>query len=147
MFKILSATKNDMKACEWLGKFKEFREASGDYINANFLSYYINKDFFLIIKKGRELAGYLVAEKLKAGGAVIWYLAVKPKYRGQGLGHELMIEFEKRCRKNKIERILLHALKNKNTIKFYQSLNFSGGEQEQEYIKLLNVKRFKDIKL
>ena len=147
MFKILSATKADMKACEWLGKFKEFREASGDYVNAEFLSHYISNNFFLIAKNNQELVGYLVAEKLKAGGAVIWYLAVKPKYRGQGFGHELMLEFEKRCRKNKIEWILLHALKNKVTIKFYQSLGFSGGEQEQEYIKLLNVKKFSELKL
>jgi len=146
-FKIASAKKEDMKACEWLGKFKEFREASGDYVNANFLSYYLSKDFFLVIKRGRELVGYLVAEKLKAGGAVIWYLAVKPKYREQGLGHELMIEFEKRCRQNKVEWILLHALKNKVTLKFYRSLGFSGGEQEQEFIKLMNVKKIKDIKL
>jgi len=147
MFKIVSATKADLKACEWLGKFKEFKEASGDYINARFLAHYLSRDFFLVIKKGREVVGYLVAEKLRARGTVIWYLAVKEKYRDHGLGHQLLTDFEKRCRKHKIEWINLYALKNKHTLEFYKSLGYSGGEEEKEFIKLLNVKRFKDLKI
>lgn len=147
MFKITSATKNDLKACEWLGKFKEFKEASGDYINASFLKHYLSKDFFLVVKKGREVAGYLAAEKLRARGAIIWYLVVKAKYRDHGLGHELMTEFEKRCRKHKIEWIDLYALKTKHTLDFYKSLGYSGGEEEKEFIKLLNVKSFRDLKI
>lgn len=146
MFKITSATKADLKACEWLGKFKEFKEASGDYINARFLAHYLSRDFFLVIKKGREVVGYLVAEKLRARGAVIWYLAVKSKYRDQGLGHKLMAEFEKRCRRNKIEWIDLYAIEDKHTLKFYKSLGYSAGGKEEEFIKLLNVRRFRDLK-
>ncbi|MFA4942583.1 MAG: GNAT family N-acetyltransferase [Patescibacteria group bacterium] len=146
-FRIVSATKNDLKACEWLGKFKEFKEASGDYVNAKFLSHYLSRDFFLVIKKGQEVVGYLVAEKLRAGGTVIWYLAVKPKYRDHGLGHQLLEEFEARCRKHKIEWINLYSLENKKTLNFYKSLGYSAGEREEEFIKLLNVKKFKDLKI
>jgi ribosomal protein S18 acetylase RimI-like enzyme len=147
MFKITSATKTDLKACEWLGKFKEFKEASGDYINARFMAHYLCKDFFLVIKKGREVVGYLLAEKLRAHGTVIWYLAVKAKYRDHGLGHQLLTEFENRCRKHKIEWIDLYALRNKKTMHFYKSLGYSAGETEKEFIKLLNVKRFRDLKI
>jgi len=147
MFKIVSAAKADLKACEWLGKFKEFKEASGDYINARFMANYLSKDFFLVVKKGREVVGYLLAEKLRARGAVIWYLAIKAKYRDHGLGHQLLIEFEKRCRQHKIEWIDLYALRNKKTMDFYKSLGYSGGEDEKEFIKLLNVKRFRDLKI
>ncbi len=145
-FKIVPATTADLKACEWLGKFKEFKEASGDYINAQFLAHYLSRDFFLIAKKGREVVAYLVAEKLKARGAIIWYLAVKPKYRGQGLGHQLLTEFESRCRRHKIEWIDLYALDHKKTLNFYKSLGYSEGEREKEFIKLLNVKKFRDLK-
>jgi hypothetical protein len=58
-----------------------------------------------------------------------------------------MEEFEKRCRKHKIEWINLYALKNKHTLDFYQNLGYSGGEEEKEFIKLLNVKRFRDLKI
>jgi len=54
-FKIFSATKDDLKACERLGKLKEFREASGDYIDAKFLAHYLSRDFFLVIKKIKNL--------------------------------------------------------------------------------------------
>jgi N-acetylglutamate synthase-like GNAT family acetyltransferase len=147
MFKIISATKNDLHDCEWLGKFKEFREASGDYVNAGFLSHYLDKDFFLVVKKDHELVGYLVAEKLKAKGAIVWYLAVKEKYRNHGIGHQLLEEFEKRCRKHKPEWINLYALESPNTLKFYKSSGFSAGEKEEEFTKLLNVKRFRDLKM
>jgi len=146
-FDIVSATKADLKACEWLGKFKEFKEASGDYINASFLAHYLSKDFFLVVKKGKEVVGYLVAEKLRARGAIIWYLAIKAKYRDHGLGHQLLNEFEKRCHKHKLEWINLYALKNKHTLDFYKNSGYSAGENEEEFTKLLNVKRFRDLKI
>lgn len=146
-YRIVSATKKDLKTCEQLGKFKEFREASGDYIDAKFFAHYLSRDFFLVVKKEEEVIGYLVAEKLRARGAVIWYLMVTPKYRNLGLGHKLLEEFEVRCRKNKIEWINLYALDNKKTKNFYKDLGYSSGEREKEFIKLLNVKRFKDLRI
>jgi len=91
--------------------------------------------------------GYLVAEKLRARGTVIWYLAIKSKYRGQGLGHKLLGEFENRCRKNGVEWINMYVLENKKTLNFYKSMGYGFGEKEREIIKLLNVKRFKDLKI
>jgi ribosomal protein S18 acetylase RimI-like enzyme len=94
-----------------------------------------------------KVVGYLIAEKVKAGGAIIWYLAIEKKHRNQGLGRKLLSEFENRCRKNRIEWINLYALENKKTLGFYKSMGYSFGEKEREIIKLLNVKRFKDLKI
>lgn len=146
-FRFISATKNDLNACERLGRFKEFKEASGDYIDAKFLSHYLSRNFFLVAKKDKEVVGYLVAEKLRAAGAIIWYLAIKPEYRDHGLGHRLLGEFENRCRKNGIEWIDLYSLENKKTLNFYKSMGYDSGEKEVEQIKLLNVKKFKDLKI
>ena len=146
MLEITPAKKEDLKQCEALGRFKEFREASGDFINARFLGNYLSKDFFLVAKVEKRVIGYLVAEKLLAKGTVIWYFAVKKEYRDQGIGDKLIKQLEQNCKKHKIAWIYLNAIQNKKTFHFYRREGYDEGIKEREFIKLLGVKRFKDIK-
>jgi ribosomal protein S18 acetylase RimI-like enzyme len=146
MFRITPATKMDLNECENLGRFKEFKEASGDYIDAKFLANYLSRDFFLVAKDGKKVIAYLVSEKLKAKGAVIWYFVVKKEFRNQGIGRAMLEKLEDNCRKRGIEWIYFYAVENKHTLKFYKSMGYKMGPKETECIKLLNVKKFKDLK-
>ncbi len=53
-------------------------------------------------------------------------LFVRPEYRRQGIGHDLVRAAMKFFEKNKVKQVeLLVAIKNEDTIKFWESIGFS----------------------
>ena len=50
MATIRPATKKDLKACEQLGKIKEFNSFNKKYFKPNYLKHYIDDNFFWLLK-------------------------------------------------------------------------------------------------
>lgn len=124
---IRSAKKKDLPEIVALGQIKELR-GNYDYFQADYIKHYLGKDFFLVLEKAGNVIGFLIAERVKANGALLWYLAVKKNERGQGGGKKLLNEFEKRCRKNKIEWIILYCpVKIRGAKLFYKKNGYAKG--------------------
>ena len=98
---IRPATKEDLPACEQIGQIKEFKNPYEEYANdAKFMENYLDENFFLVAEDDDEIIGYIIGEELKGKGVMIWYVTVKEKMRGKGVGKKLLLEFEKRDRKS-----------------------------------------------
>ena len=136
--KIRSAKKSDLIACEKIGRIKEFKVSTGDYFKVFYLKYYLSRNFFLVAEKNKKLIGFLVAEKIRAHGATIWYIAVDKKERNKGIGTKMINEFEKRIKKDGIEWAILYCpdynLKSKN---FYRKSGYNEQEKLVEFEKFL----------
>jgi len=62
------------KSLRMAGKIQGIQRGFGRLYQRPFYGELSEQGFFSGCQKGREVVGYLLAEKLRARGAVIWYL-------------------------------------------------------------------------
>lgn len=135
---IRPAKKSDLKYIAEIGKIPEFANGIDDYFQPEYFKCYLNKNFFLVLEKDKKVIGFLIAEPIKAKGAILWYLTVEKSERGKGGGQKLIKEFEKRCKNRKITWIILYCpIKNSKSISFYKKLDYAEGIQLVEFEKYL----------
>lgn len=135
---IRNAVKEDLLQCEKLGQIEEFKLASGGWLDAKFLENYISPDYFLVAENNNQIIGYLIGEPLKGNGVMLCFLVVKENMRKKGIGKKLLKEFEKRCRENGAEWILLYAPTfNEGTVMFYKKRGYNQGKSFFEFNKKL----------
>lgn len=136
--KIRSTKINDLREVIKIGQIDEFRGNIDDYFQVDYIKHYLHKDFFLVLEKAEKIIGFLIAEPIKANGALLWYIAIKKNERGKGGGEKLLKEFEKRCTVNKIEWIILYCpAKRRETKLFYKKQGYTKHCQLLEYEKYL----------
>jgi len=136
MANIRPATIKDMRACEELFRLPELKTASGEYLSTEFIVNYISDDYFLVAEDNGLVVGAIYGEELKAGGVMIWLFAIKPELRGQGIGSELIEQFEANSRKNKRHWLYLDAsTKDEGTLNFYLKHGFKKGTLSYECAK------------
>jgi len=136
--KIRPAKTKDLEEIVKVGQIKEFRGIIDSYFHADFIKNYLHKDFFLVLEKEKKIIGFLIAEPVKANGALLWYIAIIKEERGRGGGKKLLKEFEKRCKKNKVEWIILYCpTKSQATKLFYKKQGYTKHIQLLEYEKYL----------
>ena len=88
---------------------------------------------FLVAKEEEKILGYGICQKEGKEG-VIFSLAVKPKYQGRGIGSKILERLIETLKKEKIEKISLHARKkNEKAINFYQKFGFKIKKEVENY--------------
>lgn len=137
--KIRPANKKDLPMCEKLYALPELACAAcadGHNFSAKEMEDYIDDDFFLVAEDNNQVIGSIFGEKLKANGVMLWLFAVDKKYKGTGVGTNLLSAFEDSCKKHNVTWIILHTLaKNKETKLFYKNRGFNLGETYIEGVK------------
>jgi len=134
--KYRSCTTADITQCVKLFDLPELVTANGVGVNAPYLVKFINEKYFLVAEDKGKIVGALYGEKLKAGGTMMWALAVDSNYQGKGIGTKLMKMFEKNARLDKRKWIVLHAsTKTERTVNFYRKLGYDIGNKYVECAK------------
>ena len=108
-----------------------------------------NKDFLMYVEKDNQIVAGLTGKgmDLEKKKITIGILAVKKEYRMNGFAKRLVEEFEKRCKKKKIEHIDLGA--RFRACEFYKSLNYKYSLMVQvfDFVTIDDVRRFNKFDL
>ncbi len=126
--KIRNARLKDLKKCAALSKTPELRLGyfTESYPNMKYLKEFLGNLFIVAEDELRNILGYLVGEKEKAGVVCLNLLVVNKKYRGKGIGKLLLKEFLKRSKKLSLKSIYFLAPNwNKKTLEFYRKNGFT----------------------
>jgi ribosomal protein S18 acetylase RimI-like enzyme len=134
---IRSATKEDLKTCEYLIHIPEMKLANGEYMQENFLQNYMDDDFFLVaVDDEKNIVGMIYGEELKGKWAIIRMLVVERHCRGKGIGTSLLQSFEQKMKKRWIEWIILYEyLHNAQVLEFYKKRWYTAGTDTKECLK------------
>jgi len=133
---IRPALKKDLVECEKLGDIPEFESPGGDHIDKKFMENYLDKNFFLVVQENSKIIGYIIGEVLRGKGVIIWYFTIKKEGQRKGFGKKLLIEFEKRCKRNGIDWVVLYGPAfNINTLEFYKKMRYVRGNNFYEFVK------------
>lgn len=131
--KIRPCKKDDLIQCQELFNLPELATASGDLLPVAYLRNFLSEKYFLVAEDNGKIIGALYGEKLKAGGTMMWALAVDSNYQGKGIGTKLMKTFEKNARLDNRKWIVLHAsIKTERTVNFYRKLGYDVGNKYVE---------------
>ncbi|MDD5212945.1 MAG: GNAT family N-acetyltransferase [Candidatus Gracilibacteria bacterium] len=135
---IREANINDLEKCEELSQMPELIWASGEYYTKDFLERYLenNEGCFLVVELENIVIGYLLGEKLKAKGSIVWSMGIQKEYRGKGIGSKLLKTFEKNIQDDGYEWTYLVGRTESEELKhFYSKNGFSVGKNNTEYEK------------
>ncbi|MFA6526224.1 MAG: N-acetyltransferase [Candidatus Buchananbacteria bacterium] len=137
--KITTATKKDISDCIKLAKIRELKLTQGGYLDQEIFETLLKNDLFMVAKENESVIGFILGEPMRVSrGVMMWFFAVDGKRRSQGIGNQLIKEFEKRCKKLKRQWIILYAPSfNKKTLAFYKKHNYDAGIKLVEYFKWL----------
>jgi N-acetylglutamate synthase-like GNAT family acetyltransferase len=135
--KIRPANKKDLKAVEKLYKIPEFKLPTGEYMKKEYLVPYLNKKQFLVAEEDKKIVGAITGIRVKGKGSMIYFIAIHKKMRGKGIGTELLKQYEKNCKKQGVEWIMLYASPTKATLGFYKKHKYHIGNKCIEAGKVL----------
>lgn len=128
--------KADLIQCEKLFDLPELVAANGTGVTVPYLVKFLSEKYFLVAEEKGKIVGAIYGEKLKAGGTMMWALAVDGDFRGEGVGTKLMKMFEKNTREDKRKWIVLHAsTKTERTVNFYRKFGYDVGNRYVECAK------------
>lgn len=116
---IRKATIDDFKTIKKIekGAFHKFAYSDDEIM-------YMLKTAQTLIYENNEPMGYL-SFYIEDSVCHIESIGILPKYKGQGIGTELMKYLEKMCKENKKNKIVLEVrYRNTNAIKFYKKLGY-----------------------
>lgn len=131
------ATLRDLDSCGKLGRISEFELPSGGHLDKTFLENYLG-DLFLVVEYNGNVIGYAIGEPLVGKVTLLWFMTIKEKFRGRGLGEKLVKEFEGKCKKLGMEWIILYAPTfNERSVNFYKKQNYNIGKTFFECNKAL----------
>jgi ribosomal-protein-alanine N-acetyltransferase len=81
--------------------------------------------YFLVVDCDGMIAGYVVGARRSDGSGHIVSIAVKPSYRGRGLGRLLMNSVEAEMISDGVKRIWLEvSINNRDALKLYRNLGY-----------------------
>lgn len=133
---IRPATQSDLVRAEYLFNEPELLLASGKPMPVEYLEVYLDDRCFLVAEDKDEVIGVIFGEYLKGGGVFLWYLIVDKKYRGRGVGTQLLLQFEQKAKANGRAWMILYApLHNEKTKHFYKKHHFTQGKDHAEFTK------------
>lgn len=131
--------KEDLAECEKIFNLPELATASGSSLSAGYLKNFINDKYFLVATQKKQIIGAIYGEPLKAGGVMMWALAIIPVFQSEGIGSKLLKAFEKNARLNGKKWVILHAsTKTKTSINFYKKHKYDIGNNYIECAKDLD---------
>ena len=122
--------------------FESEHQNSSKYINRKEMKKSVQNRFdkgheiFFGYKQNNELVGYVTLKPFFPGykHCEVYWLAVKKKFQGQGLGTKLMKFIEKYAKKNGFRKVYLYTGKNmKLTRKFYKKIGYKLINEFPEY--------------
>jgi ribosomal-protein-alanine N-acetyltransferase len=80
---------------------------------------------FIVAEKDRKIVGFIIGVEIKPEKGKILMLSVLEKYRRQGIGSELLVEYLKSISDKKVKTVSLEVrTDNIKAIKFYQRYGF-----------------------
>ena len=126
--KIRNAKRRDLESCARLLDIPEFEFPEGGRPDVDFLQQYLGKDFFLVAEKEDTIIGCIFGEKLRGYIALIWFIVVDETMRGEGVGTQLLSEFEERCKRRGIGWTILYAsTTDRIPLSFYEMSGYNRG--------------------
>jgi len=134
------AKESDLINCEKLIHLPEFIFADGEYPDIEYLSFFLDKNrgLFFVMEKDSQIVAFILGEKLLGKSSIVWYTSVDERFRGQGLGSQMLNYFEGECKKQGIEWIVLHSPeKSPKSLDFYRKMNYNEGSSYLEFNKNL----------
>ena len=96
-----------------------------------------NQPFF-IAEYNKRIIGFIFGERTVGNVAILQEIEVKKEYRNHGIGHLLLKEFEKECKKRKIVAILDYAYSKSKMPEIFKKSGYSLGSLDFEVLKFLN---------
>jgi ribosomal protein S18 acetylase RimI-like enzyme len=128
----------DLDKCIELLHLPEFMFPNGQFPDLDYLKIYFDSGLFFVAEKDSKVLGCIFGEKMLGGIAMLWYFAVDPDFRGLGIGKEMIYYFEKECKKQNIEWIVLYSpTKSPKSLKFYEKMGYNKGNSYVEFNKEL----------
>ncbi len=114
-------------------KQDNLRYCDGNYPERNWVGHFITEErcFAYGFFEDSVLQSVLLAEILSYKGCMLWYLATKPELQGQGLGSELLIDFQRIAKDSQVEWFFLNATK--ESLPFYAKHGFETSEFSKVY--------------
>lgn len=113
-------------------ELKIFGKSLGEKTLYNEIMYNDMSKYFIALVDGKR-AGY-IGSWLTIPNAEILNLFVSEKYRGLGLGKDLVWEVIRVCNENEIENLTLEVrVSNAHAIRLYQELGFSSVATRRQY--------------
>ncbi len=123
--KIRKARKEDLKYCAELSRINELQLDTRKYPDKRYFGEFLGS-LFLVAEEKREIIGYVLGEKEKAGLSSLNLMAVDKKHRGKGIGKLLLDKFCENSKNMGLKGVYLFAPKwNKETLKFYEKHGFT----------------------
>ena len=115
----------DLELCEKLVAQPELVNFQGHYVSKDWLRELCKDGIsYIIEQKDKGVIGCIFAEKLKMNGALLWLIAIDPKYKNQGYGTILLKNFEQNCQQiHNIEWIVLYSTTNSSYNKHFYTKN------------------------
>ena len=69
---------------------------------------------------------------------MIWYFVVDKNFRGKGIGQKMISHFERECKKQNIEWIILYSPRESTkSLNFYEKTGYNKGKSFFEFNKKL----------
>lgn len=98
----------------------ELRFCDGNYPERNWVEHFFEEDrcFAFGLFEQDILVSVILAERLTFGGCMLWYIATKSGFEGNGCGTRLLNYFEVFVKENNINWIFLNATD--NSFEFYK---------------------------
>jgi len=86
---------------------------------------HLHSDMFYVALAGGELVGYAVGASRRDGSGHVISIAVRPEWRGRGIGVKLMESLLDAFKKRGLKRAVLEvAVSNEEAVRFYKRLGF-----------------------
>lgn len=138
MLSIRSAKESDFAKCVKLFDKPELKNARGTMLEAEDLIAYLEDNLFVVAEIDGEVVAAMFGELLKNKGVILWEFSVDENFQGQGIGSELLKEFEKRVEGAGREWIFLTSPStNEKTVNFYLKNGFEKGISSFEFWRFL----------
>lgn len=125
--KIRKTRPTDFPACIRLLRISDLRDTDGTFYKKEWLNPYLADGLFYTAMRGKSVIGFIMGEKLKLEGAMIWFIVVHPDCRNRGIGTRLMKRFETACKTKGVTWTILSAERKRKTLNFYRKNNFDCG--------------------
>ncbi len=129
---------SDCEKCHEISNTRELLNADGKMVSSEWFRACVKqKGILLIAEDGNKIVGYVAGETLIEHGAILHLIAVINDYRKCGIGHKLILAFEKECRRRHVKWILVYAYDTKIALKFFEKSKYIKGSKTVEFIKIL----------
>jgi len=115
----------------------DFIDLPTEYNGREYFHASVDQGVFFVAETNRKIIGLIHGEMLMGNGCAFWSFIVDDKFRGQGLGKELLTAFEKECKSRGATWIYSLSDRNEKTENFYRKNGFTFGNAYTDIAKKL----------